>query len=134
MFNDICEVVEAPEFEPEFESHDICEVFEAPEFEPEFETPKICEVFEALRLYVTKRKNTRVLAPRPRGIPQRGCVCMSKNATTRGFLHRDHAETRRGLSAARKKHKKDEGVSTATTPNPAEGCNPDRRPQPYPPP
>ena len=61
---------------------------------------------EGLRLYVRKRKNTTVLAPRQRRHPQRGYVCMSKNAKTRWFWHRANAETRRGLTRARKKCKK----------------------------
>ena len=72
-------------------------------------------------LHVKKRKNTMVLAPRQRRNPQRGYVCMSKNAKARRFWHRAKAETRRGLSAATKKSSK-HGFSTATRRLPAEGC------------
>ena len=84
------------------------------------------EVHGVLRLYYTsrqkKRRNTTVFAPRPRENPQRGYVCMSRNAKTRWFWHRANAETRRGLSAATKKSTKHDGFSAATRRLPAEGC------------
>ena len=82
-------------------------------------TPKPAE---GLRLYVTKRKNTTVLAPRQRRNPQRGYVCMPQNARTRRFWHRANAETRRGLFAATEKSTKNDGFSIATRRLPAEGC------------
>ena len=75
---------------------------------------------EGLRLYVKKRKSTTVLAPRQRRNPQRGYVCMSKNAKTRRCWHRANAEIRRGLSAPTEKSTKNDGVSTAT--RRLEGC------------
>ena len=68
-----------------------------------FSTTTMRKPAEGLRLYVRKRKNTRVLAPRQRRNPQRGYVCMSENAKTRWFWHRANAQTRRGLSAGTKK-------------------------------
>ena len=92
------------------------------------------------------KENTTVLAPRPRENPQRGCVCVSKNAKTRRFWHRDHGDPRRGLTRPRKHVQKtmvlaprprrnprrvvrakqetlkNYDFSTATTPKPAEGC------------
>ena len=94
-------------------------------------TPKPAE---GLRLYVTKCKNTTVLALRQRRNPQsgfsaatrrlpaEGCPRTQRNVKKRRFWHRDHAETRRGLSADTKKRKKNDGFGTATTPKPAEGC------------
>ena len=87
-----------------------------------FSTTTMRKPAEGLRLYVRKCKNTRVLAPRQRRNPQRGYVCMSKNAKTRRFWHRANAQTRRGLSAATKKSTKNDGFSTATRRSPAEGC------------
>ena len=87
-----------------------------------FSTATMRKPAEGLRLYVRKRKNTRVLAPRQRRNPQRGYVCMSKNAKTPRFWHRANAETRRGLSAATEKSSKNDGFSTATRRSPAEGC------------
>ena len=85
-----------------------------------------------------KRKNTTVLAPRPRENPQRGYDCMSKNVKTRRFWnpqrgyvcmsrsarkrrfwHRDHAKIRRWVTFVCQKH---DGFGTAPTPKPAEGC------------
>ena len=83
---------------------------------------KNAKTLEGLRLHVKKCKNTRVSAPRQRRKPQRGYVCMSKNAKTPRFWHRANAETRRGLSAATKKSTKNDGFSTATRRSPAEGC------------
>ena len=85
-----------------------------------FSTATTRKPAEGLRLHVKKRKNTRVSAPRQRRKPQRGYVCMSKNAKTPRFWHRANAETRRGLSAATKKST--DGFSTATRRSPAEGC------------
>ena len=68
-----------------------------------------------------KRKNTTVLAPRPRENPQRGYVCMSGNAKTRGFWHRANAETRRGVTFVCQKTQKHDGFGNAPTPKPAEG-------------
>ena len=68
-----------------------------------------------------KRKNTTVLAPRPRENPQRGYVCMSKNAKTRRFWHRANAQTRRGVTFVCQKTQKHDGFGTAPTPKPAEG-------------
>ena len=82
-------------------------------------TPKPAE---GLRSYVKKRKNTMVLAPRQRRNPQRGYVCMSKNAKTRWFWHRANAETRRGVTFVCQKRQKHDGFGTAPTPKPAEGC------------
>ena len=87
-----------------------------------FSTATTRKPAEGLRLHVKKRKNTRVSAPRQRRKPQRGYVCMSKNAKTPRFWHRANAETRRGLSAATKKSTKNDGFSTATRRSPAEGC------------
>ena len=87
-----------------------------------FSTATMRKPTEGLRLYVRKHKNTRVLAPRQRRNPQRGYVCMSKNAKTPRFWHRANAETRRGLSAATEKSSKNDGFSTATRRSPAEGC------------
>ena len=69
-----------------------------------------------------KRKNTTVLAPRPRENPQRGYVCMSRNAKTRGFRHRSNAESRRGVTFVCQKTQKHHGFGTVPTPKPAEGC------------
>ena len=87
------------------------------------------EVPGVLRLYYTSRKtnaknakNTTVLAPRPRENPQRGYVCMTRNAKTRGFWHRANAATRRGVTFVCQKRPKHDGFGTAPTPKPAEGC------------
>ena len=87
------------------------------------------EVPGVLRLYYTSRKtnaknakNTTVLAPRPRENPQRGYVCMSRNAKTRGFRHRANAESRRGVTFVCQKTQKHHGFGTVPTPKPAEGC------------
>ena len=84
------------------------------------------EVPGVLRLYYTsrpkKRKNTTVFAPRPRENPQRGYVCMSRNAKTRRFWHRANAETRRGVTFVCQKRPKHDGFGTAPTPKPTEGC------------
>ena len=74
-----------------------------------------------LRKSKKKRKNTTVLAPRPRENPQRGYVCMSKNAKTRRFWHRANAQTRRGVTFVCQKTQKHDGFGTAPTPKPAEG-------------
>ena len=66
-------------------------------------TPKPAE---GLLLYVTKRKNTTVLAPRQRRNPQRVVCGHGKKYQKRRFSHRDPAITRRGLSADLKKSKK----------------------------
>ena len=67
------------------------------------------------------RNNTTVLAPRPRENPQRGYVCMSRNAKTRRFWHRANAETRRGVTFVCQETQKHDGFGTAPTPKPAEG-------------
>ena len=54
--------------------------------------------------------------------PQRGDVCMSRNAKTRRFWHRANAETRRGVTFVCHKTQKHDGFGTAPTPKPAEGC------------
>ena len=68
-----------------------------------------------------KRKNTTVLAPRPRENPQRGYVCMSGNAKTRRFWHRANADTRGGVTFVCQKTQKHDGFGTAPTRKPAEG-------------
>ena len=87
-----------------------------------FSTATTRKPAEGLRLYVKKRKNKTVLAPRPRENPQRGYVCMSRNAKTRRLWHRDHAKTRRGVTFVCQKTQKHDGFGTAPTPKPAEGC------------
>ena len=77
-----------------------------------------------------KRKNTTVFAPRPRENPQRGYVCMSRNAKTRWFWHRANAETRRGVTFVCHKMQKHDGFGTAPTPKPAEGCLRPRKKEP----
>ena len=87
-----------------------------------FRTATTRKPAEGLRLHVKKRKNTTVLAPRQRRNPQRGYVCMSRNAKTRRFWHRANAETRRGVTFVCHKTQKHDGFGTAPTPKPAEGC------------
>ena len=67
------------------------------------------------------RNNTTVLAPRPPENPQRGYVCMSRNAKARRFWHRANAETRRGVTFVCQETQKHDGFGTAPTPKPAEG-------------
>ena len=88
--------------------------------------PRKLRVSAAYCVYYTsrqkKRKNTTVFAPRARENPQRGYVCMSRNAKTRRFWHRANAETRRGVTFVCHKTQKHDGFGTAPTPKPAEGC------------
>ena len=88
-----------------------------------FSTATMRTPAEGVRLYVRKRKSTRVLALRQRrNLHAEGLrfyVTKRKNMTV---LAPRNAQTHRGLSATTNKSTKNDGFSTATRRSPAEGC------------